>query len=150
MAYALRIEIGWTWATEWSDNRYFKFMLDRDLGTCSVVIGGLLCQFVVAHIGEAGDGCLVSQMKCCTQVLCSHGPLMRRSPWSLSPIISILALEKIDHALLGPIIHHRVYWTLRRLSKTISPSQQATWMHCQCWYAVALGYPGTDWPLSLS
>lgn len=45
-------------------------MLDRDLGTGLVVIGGLLCQFVAVHTGETGFGSWVSQMKCG-----SKGPL---------------------------------------------------------------------------
>lgn len=78
-------------------------MLDRDLGTCSVIIGGLRCQIVVVHRGEAGDGSLVSQMKC--------GPKGSVFPWTTngrSPIITVSALDMIGYVSFGLITNHRV------------------------------------------
>lgn len=59
------------------------------------------------HIGEAGDGSLVSQMKC--------GPKDYVFPWTTnghghqvpSSIITISALEVSDYILFGPVINHR-------------------------------------------
>lgn len=79
-------------------------MLDRDLGTCSVVIGGLLCQFVAVHRRQAGDGSLVSQMTCEPKVYVFPWTTNRRGYWAPSPIISINALEKINHDSFGLIL----------------------------------------------
>lgn len=83
-------------------------MLDRDLGTCSVVIGGLLCQFVVVHIGEARDGSLVSQLKGGPKGHVFSWTTNGRGYWALSPTISINALEKVHYVSFGLILYHRV------------------------------------------